>query len=63
MLAEQDLRTLQEAGIANIEPLASAAAAFLRAHPIYTVQPMPIALPEQEGAFLLQGDADGVGGL
>ena len=61
MLAEKDLRTLQEAGITNIETLASAAAAFLRAHPIYTVQPMPNALSEQEEAFLLQGGADGVG--
>ncbi len=61
MLAEQDLRTLQEAGITNIETLASTAAAFLRAHPIYTVQPMPNALSEQEEAFLLQGGAKGVG--
>jgi len=61
MLAEQDLRTLKEAGITNIETLASAAAAFLRAHPIYSVQPMPNALSEQEEAFLRQGGAVGVG--
>lgn len=62
MLAEQDVRTLQEAGINNIETLASAAAAFLRAHPIYTVPLMPNALSEQEETFLLQGGAVGVGG-
>jgi hypothetical protein len=62
MLAEQDLRTLREAGINNIEMLASAAAAFLREHPIYTVLPMPNALSEQEDAFLREGGAAGVGG-
>jgi hypothetical protein len=61
MLAENDLRTLQEAGITNIDSLASAAAAFLRAHPIYPAQPMPNALAEQEEAFLLRGGAAGVG--
>lgn len=62
MLTEKDLRTLQEAGINDLETLASAAAAFLREHPIYTVQPMPNALSEQEEAFLRQGGAAGVGG-
>ena len=61
MLTEQDLRTLLEAGITNIETLASVAAAFLRAHPIYPVQPTSNALSEQEEAFLLQGGAAGVG--
>lgn len=61
MLAERDLRTLREAGINDIETLATAAAAFLRAHPIYAVQPMPNALSEQEEAFLRQGGARGVG--
>lgn len=61
MLAERDLRTLEEAGITNIDSLASAAAAFLRAHPIYPVQPMPNALLEQEEAFLFRGGAAGVG--
>ena len=60
MLADKDLRTLEEAGITNIETLASAAAAFLRAHPIYSVQPMPNALSVQEEAFLLRAGAAGV---
>lgn len=61
MLPEKDLRTLQEAGIKDIESLASAAAAFLREHPIHTVAPMPNALGEQEEDFLRQGGAVGVG--
>ncbi len=60
MLSEQDRRTLEAAGI-NIEEIAAAAAAFIRAHPIYSVQPMPNALSEQEEAFLRQGGAAGIG--
>ena len=35
MLTEADRTTLAKAGITNIDRLVSAAAAFLRAHPIY----------------------------
>jgi hypothetical protein len=60
MLSEQDIRTLRLAGITNIESLASAAAAFLREHPIYLTEPMLNALSEQEEAFLRQGGAAGL---
>lgn len=61
MLAEKDLRTLEAAGITRVETLVSAAAAFLRAHPIYPLQPMVNALSEREEAYLRQGGAVGVG--
>jgi len=61
MLAKQDLHTLQEAGIKDIDSLAAAAADFLRSHPIYPINPMNNALSEQEESFLEQGGAAGVG--
>ncbi|MFV2057856.1 MAG: hypothetical protein ACC707_15425 [Thiohalomonadales bacterium] len=61
MLAKQDLRTLQEAGIKDIESLAAAAADFLRSHPINSPHPMPNALSEQEESFLELGGAVGIG--
>ena len=60
MLADRDVVTLRKAGIVDIETLASAAAAFLRKHPIYTSKPMLNALSEQEEAFLRQGGAAGL---
>lgn len=51
MLTEADRTTLAEAGITNIDRLASAAAAFLRAHPIYEVPPVINALSETEESF------------
>jgi len=61
MLTEADRTTLSEAGITNIEQLASAAAAFLRAHPIYEALPVTNALSEGEEAFLRSAGARGVG--
>ena len=61
MLTEADRTTLAEAGITNIDRLASAAAAFLRAHPIYEVPPVTNALSETEESFLRDAGARGVG--
>ena len=61
MITESDRSVLAEAGITNIESLATAAAAFLRAHPIYAAEPVTNALSQQEEAFLRQGGAVGVG--
>ncbi len=61
MLTEADRTTLAEAGITNIDRLASAAAAFLRAHPIYEAPPVTNALSEPEEAFLRNAGARGVG--
>ncbi len=61
MLAEQDLLTLREAGITDPNQLLAAAAAFLRANPIYRVLPIPNALSAGEEAFLRAGGARGVG--
>ena len=61
MLTEADRTALAEAGITNIDRLASAAAAFLRAHPIYEAQPVLNALSEAEEAFLRGAGARGVG--
>lgn len=60
MFLEQDLHTLQQAGIKDIDSLIAAAASFLRAHPRYTSKPVLNALSEQEEDFLIQGGADGV---
>ena len=61
MLTEADRTTLAEAGITNIDRLASAAAAFLRAHPIYEAPPVTNALSEAEETFLRDAGARGVG--
>ncbi|MEX0828159.1 MAG: hypothetical protein WD005_04315 [Haliea sp.] len=61
MLTEADRTTLAQAGITNIDRLASAAAAFLRAHPIYEAAPVTNALSEAEEAFLRNAGARGVG--
>ena len=61
MLTEADRTALAEAGITNIDRLASAAAAFLRAHPIYEVPPVTNALSETEESFLRDAGARGVG--
>ena len=61
MLTEADRATLAEAGITNIDRLASAAAAFLRAHPIYEASPVTNALSEAEEAYLRSAGARGVG--
>ena len=61
MLSEADRTTLAKAGITNIDRLASAAAAFLRAHPIYEAPPLTNALSEAEEAFLRGAGARGVG--
>ena len=57
MLTEADRTTLAEAGITNIDRLASAAAAFLRAHPIYETSPVTNALSEAEEAYLRSAGA------
>ena len=61
MLTEADRTTLARAGITNIDRLASAAAAFLRAHPIYEAPPVTNALSEAEETFLRDSGARGVG--
>jgi hypothetical protein len=60
MISEYDMYTLRQAGIASIDALASAAAAFLREHSIAGAEPMLNALSEQEEDFLRQGGAAGV---
>ena len=61
MLTEADRTTLAKAGITNIDRLVSAAAAFLRAHPIYEAPPVTNALSEAEETFLRDSGARGVG--
>ena len=56
MSEENDLQTLQEAGISNVA-LVAAAAAFLREHPLDPVLPVTNALSVQEESFLAKGGA------
>jgi len=62
MLKEIDRVTLAEAGITDIDRLASAAAAFLRAHPIYETPPVTNAFSGAEETFLRRAGARGVAG-
>ena len=52
MLTEADRSTLARAGITDIDSLAAAAAAFLRAHPIHETAPVTNALSHAEEIFL-----------
>ena len=61
MLSEADRTTLAKAGITSVDHLASAAAAFLRAHPVYEASPVTNALSETEEDFLRSAGAHGVG--
>ncbi|MDO8863263.1 hypothetical protein Q6D67_16275 [Haliea sp. E1-2-M8] len=61
MLTEADRSTLARAGITDIDRLAAAAAAFLRAHPIYETAPVINALSQTEETFLRDAGARGVG--
>lgn len=61
MLTEADRSTLAKAGIIDTDRLVSAAAAFLREHPIYETTPVTNALSEAEEAYLISGGARGVG--
>ena len=56
MLTEADRTTLAEAGITNLDHLASAAAAFLRAHPVYAAAPVTNALSVAEEHYLRAPD-------
>jgi len=60
MISEQDVLTLQEAGIYDLDTLATAAAAYLREYKGFRHPPIPNALSEAEEAFLIQGGAEGV---
>ncbi|MHA7817544.1 MAG: hypothetical protein ACX93N_13780 [Pseudohaliea sp.] len=62
MVKEIDRVTLAAAGITDTERLVSAAAAFLRAHPIYETPLVTNALSQPEEAFLRGAGARGVGG-
>ena len=61
MLTEADRTTLAEAGITNLDHLASAAAAFLRAHPVYAAAPVTNALSVAEEHYLRGAGARGIG--
>ena len=57
MSEENDLQTLQDAGISNVGVLVAAAAAFLREHPLNPVPPVTNALSVQEESFLAKSGA------
>ena len=59
MPEENDLQTLQEAGISNVGVLVAAAAAFLREHPLDPAPPVTNALSVQEESFLAKSGAYG----
>ena len=61
MLSDADRTTLAKAGITDVDHLASAAAVFLRAHPVYRASPVTNALSEAEESFLRSAGARGVG--
>ncbi len=58
---EQDLDTLKQVGVPNIEALASAAADYVRHQPLFRVKMAKNALTPQEQGFLRRAGASGVG--
>ena len=60
MIASRDIKVLKEAGIDSPDLVVSAAAAFLRAHPVNVVGAVENALSEEEEAILIRNGAEGV---
>ncbi|MEE9492045.1 MAG: hypothetical protein V3W04_01520 [Gammaproteobacteria bacterium] len=60
MLAENDRRTLKEAGIEDPDSLLSIAASYIREHPLTSTSLMGNALSATEKAFLKRAGAAGV---
>ena len=60
MIANKDIQILREAGIENPDMVVSAAAAFLRAHPVHIVGAVENALSEDEQAILMRHGAEGL---
>ncbi len=61
MLAEQDIKTLQEAGILDTDRLLSSLAALIRSKNFPSMKMIPNAMTTQEEEFLVAGGAKGVG--
>jgi hypothetical protein len=62
MSAAQDIEILRDAGIDDPETVITAAAAFLRAHPLHVVGAVENALSEEEAAILARHGAKGLQG-